>query len=52
MLFTQLVKINPSISMEIIIYIANYNSFSESDISWPQFVFSFPYKHDGYFTVI
>ena len=49
---TWLVIINPSINMEIISYIANYNSCSESDMSWPQFVFSFPYMNGEYFTVI
>ena len=49
--FTWLVIINPSINMEIISYIANYDSCSESDIPWPQFVFSFPYKNGKYFTV-
>ena len=48
----QLVIINPSINMEIISYIANYNSCSQSDMSWPQFVFSFPYKNGNYFTVM
>jgi hypothetical protein len=38
--------------MEIISYIANYNSSSESDKPQPQFVFSFPYKNGEYFTVI
>jgi len=38
--------------MEIISYIANYNSYSESDMSWPQFVFSFLYMNGEYFTVI
>ena len=30
----------------------SYNSCSESEMSWPQFVFSFPYKNGEYFTVI
>jgi len=38
--------------MEIISYIVNYNSCSESDISWSQIVLSFPYKNGEYFTVI
>jgi len=38
--------------LELIIYITNYNSCSESDMLWPQFVFSFPHKNDKYFTVI
>jgi len=50
--YTLLVIINPSINMEIISYIANYNSCSEINMSWPQFVFSFPYKNGEYFTVI
>jgi len=49
---TWLVIIIPSINLEIISYIANCNSCSESDMSWPQFVFSFPYKNGEYFTVI
>ena len=38
--------------MEIISSIVNYNSTAESEMSWPQSVFSFPNKNGEYFTVI
>jgi len=43
---------NPSINMEIISYIANYNSSSKGDMPWPQFVFTFPCKNGENFTVM